>query len=236
MSDPSSFVALPRLNALLEVAVVSLGRAFAARVVVAEGAALTVGATQVIGVPPPPPMGTPVTIRWSGRRGRYSAGTVLTDVDATQFAVWTLQVTGGVEIEQRRRFVRAPAEGSVQINPAAPTSDVVLVAELIDISEGAIRLRLPGKGIDETQPLQVRLQIGDGLLSLKATVMKIGVHDPLGPGNDDPEATAAEQDPTLEAVLRIEPDETQAKALRRYVMDLQRRERALKAAEADDAV
>ena len=227
----------------------SLARSFAARIVVAEGMDLTVGATQLIGVPPPPAVGSPVTIRWSGRRGRYSAVTTLIGVDATQFAVWILRAGGSVQIEQRRRFARAWAEGTVQINlvnPAVPASDVVLVGDLIDISEGAIRCRLPSKGFDQTLALQVRLQIGERLLSLKATVLKVGPYVPPpvpgaapAPAPAPAEAPAREgeaEDPGLEAVLTIEPDEVQATALRRYVMDLQRRERALKAERADGAL
>jgi len=234
-------VGLPQQDALVE-AVLPDGRVHAARVVAVDEMVLTIAATRMsAGVAPPHP-GDVLTLRWSGRRGRCAAPARLLAVDPVQFATWTLEAVGTVEIEQRRRFVRAAGSGQVRLEPAdagaaAPGIDMVVVGQLVDIGEGGMRCRLAAGGLDPSQPVYVRLLLDDRLLTLTGTVLRLagtgtgaGAGSPAGTGagaGPGARAGAGREAPAVEAVVEFDVDSTTAQAIRRYVLNRQRLERAV---------
>lgn len=206
MTAAIPFVELPGSDLLVDV-VLADGRVHAARVVSADGYLLTVAATALAaGVAPPGP-GDRIGLRWAGRRGRYLAPGLIRSVHPVQFATWTVQAGGTVEIEQRRRFVRAAAGGPVHLGPAEPDLGLVVLGQLLDIGEGGIRCRVAGTGIDPGQPVFVRIVLDDEIVSLSGAVLRLGRPGPDG---------------MLEAVVTFEVDNRQGLAIRRYVLHRQR--------------
>jgi hypothetical protein len=202
-------VELPGTDLLVDVLLAD-GRVHGARIVAADGYLLTVAATRLAaGVAPPSP-GDQVGLRWVGRRGRYLAPCLVRSLHPVQFATWTVEAGGSVEIEQRRRFVRAPATGPIHLGAAEPDLGLVMLGQLLDVGEGGIRCRLVGGGIDPGQPVYVRLALDGELVALTGNVLRLGGAGPDG---------------AVEMVVEFAADEQQAAAIRRYVLHRQRQAR-----------
>jgi hypothetical protein len=198
----TTFVDLPTVDTLHEV-VLADGRVLPVRVVASSGMTLTVAATVLRAGTAPPAVGDRLTLRWVGRRGRCAAPCLVCAVDPVQFATWTLQAGGSVEIEQRRRFARAAGHGQVRLGPEDPDVGVVLIGDLVDIGEGGLRCRLAGSGIDPEQPVFVRLLLDGRLLLLRGTVLRMRT----GTEGSD-----------LDTIVTFEPTPAQARRIRRYVL------------------
>jgi hypothetical protein len=212
VSGDLPFVDLPVIDALVEVKLAD-GRAHPVRVVEADGLQLTVVGTQVsAGVAPPRP-GDMVSLRWAGRRGRCAAPCLVRSVHSVQFATWTLDAGGTVEVEQRRRFARAAAHGPIHLGPDEPEIGLVVLGQLVDVGEGGIRCRLAAGGLDAGQPVFVRMVLDDRMVTLTGTVLR---------------QTGAELDGTVEAIVVFDADNAQARAIRRYVLNRQRLDRAVR--------
>jgi PilZ domain len=205
-----TFIELPTVDSLNEV-VLADGRALSVRVVYTKDMTIVVAATMLRAGVAPPVVGDSVTLRWAGRRGRCAAPCRVRAVDPRQFATWTLEAGGGVEIEQRRRFARAAGLGPIQLGPAEPEVGVILIGELIDIGEGGLRCRLAGTGVDPEQPVFVRILLDGRVMMLHGTVLR------LGPG-----VAGSETD----TVVTFQATATQARQIRRYVLHRQSADRA----------
>jgi hypothetical protein len=210
------FVELPPVGSLVDV-VLADGRVQPVRAVEADGLTLTVAATLLRGGVAPPQPGDVLTLRWAGRRGRCAAPCVLRSVHPVQFATWTVEAVGTVEVEQRRRFARAPAQGPVHLGPDEPDLGLVLVGQLIDIGEGGLRVRLPAGGVDPEQPVFLRLLIDDRMVALRGTVLRL-----LETGSGD----------GVDAVVTFDADQAQARAIRRHVLNRQLADRAVRVDES----
>src|SRR4051794_30843428 len=58
-----------------------------------------------------PEAGTEVMMLWTSPRGLYGVRAVFEHVERDRVSVWWLRVVGEIEVQQRRRFVRAPFIG-----------------------------------------------------------------------------------------------------------------------------
>jgi len=206
------FVELPAADALVEV-VLADGRTHAMRVVGVQALTLTVAAIRsAAGVAQPRP-GDAVTLRWANRRGRCAGPGLVRSVHPVQFATWTIEAGGMVEVEQRRQFARASAHGPVHVGPDEPDVGTVLLGHLLDISEGGLRCRLAAPGLDPDQPVFIRLLLDDRLVTVSGRVLRLVADRP---------------DAGVEAVLVFETDSAQSEAIRRYVLNRQRRDREVR--------
>jgi hypothetical protein len=209
----TAFIDLPPVGSLVEVVLVD-GRVQTVRAVEATGLQLTLAATVLAGGVAPPRPGDQLTLRWAGQRGRCAAPCVVRSVHPQLFATWTVEAIGTVEIEQRRRFARAPGAGPVHLGPDEPDVGVVLVGQLVDIGEGGLRCRLSAGGLDPEQPVFLRLMLDDRLVTVRGSVLRL-----IGSGAPD----------GVDAVISFQADAAQARVIRRYVLQRQLADRAVRA-------
>jgi hypothetical protein len=175
------------------------------------------GFVLTLGLPPgyeeylPPGPNSLITLRWVGRRGRYTAPGRFISAESDGRIVWHVEALGTVEVEQGRQVSRAPASGLVHLGPTEPTVGVVLRGRLMDISETGMRCQLAGGGVDPGQQVSVRLVLGEQLVAVRGTVVRM-----------EPGAVEG----SLEVAVAFAPDEAQAQVIRRYVLHRQVRDRA----------
>lgn len=206
----ATLIELPAVGSLVEI-VLADGRVQPVRAVETAGFRVTVAATALAGGVVPPSLGDRLTLRWASRRGRCAAPCVVRGVHPELFATWTVEARGSVEIEQRRRFARAPGQGPVHLGPDEPDVGLVLVGDLVDISEGGVRCRVGAGGVDPEQPVFLRLLLDDRLVTLRGAVVRLIEHGPAG---------------GLDVAVSFQADPAQAQVIRRYVLARQLAERA----------
>ncbi|MBI1758548.1 MAG: PilZ domain-containing protein [Actinobacteria bacterium] len=210
MTASPRYVEIPTLGCY--VAIVDGDQTCPSHVIGVDGMVLT------LGLPPgfeeflPPGPNAFITLRWVGRRGRFTAPGRFVAAESDGRAIWKVEALGTVEVEQGRQVSRAPANGLVHLGPAEPTVGVVLRGRLVDISEGGMRCQLAGGGVDPGQQVSVRLVLEERLLAVRGTVVRM-------------EAGAVEGG--VEVAVAFEPDEAQAQLIRRYVLHRQVRDRAV---------
>lgn len=133
--------------------------------------------------------------------------------------LWVVQQVGPLSRTQRRRYVRVPALGTIEIvatgEPGAPFPH--LAGHLIDVSEAAIRCALRADDARQLAPsmeLTVGFDLGDKRFTLAATVLR------AEPTRDEDE---------IELVLIFDIDDNDASELRRLIFAEQLRQRRLSA-------
>lgn len=112
--------------------------------------------------------------------------------------LWSTTITGPGWVEQRRRFVRIPASGPVQLVPHGGEHGLEAVpdpvpAKLIEISEGALRCTVTDAAFEslaEAGPVQAGFCFGDVDFSIPG---HINIRRP-GPHDDDPMQVVVEFD------------------------------------------
>lgn len=100
--------------------------------------------------------GLPVAVAWAGARGQSRQEFLIAEVVRRRVSAWDLAPCSEVVVEQRRRYARVPASGSVRLSPVegdplqreADLADGVveplLEAHLVDLSEGGSALSVQG--------------------------------------------------------------------------------------------
>jgi hypothetical protein len=173
------------------------------RVVAASTAAVTVS------LPPAhvPRAGSTVILRWSAApRGRY---VVSATVAATEESRAELRLAGRPEIVQNRLYVRGGGgEPIVMTRSGFPEA----IGWIHDISERSVRAHFTDVEVRPGHEVALRAQLGTDVVDMTATVAKassmrqqVPVRGPL----------------SVELVALYDPDESQAKIIRRYVMRYQ---------------
>ena len=121
----------------------------------------------------PPELGTPMSLRWSaGVRGRWRADARL---DATvrpknrPILLWNLTLLGKPVVDQRRRYVRA---GGGEPAVIAPRFGDAIVGQVVDVSEGGVRCRVPYAKLLPDQPIEVTVDLDDDKLVAEAWVLR----------------------------------------------------------------
>jgi hypothetical protein len=89
----------------------------------------------------------PVEVVWGSTRGECRMRTLLVGVERRTVALWRLEVTGPVEVDQRRRHVRVNTKLRVQISQVDP-SESGADGVTLDVSEAAFRCSFPSGRID----------------------------------------------------------------------------------------
>ena len=169
------------------------------RVVHAESAGLTLSA------PPAavPPVGTPVTLRWSAApRGRYALQCAVIGVEESRVRV---RAAGAAEIEQQRHFVRGGGGEQIVMRRAGQGDAHGFIR---DISEHSMRAHFEGTTVTEGEELQLWIQLGSEIVDIPAVASRVAMlpqQVPPGPMS-------------VEIVAIFATDESQARIIRRYVM------------------
>jgi len=169
------------------------------RVVHAEGHGLTLSAP-LIAVPG---VGETVTLRWSAApRGRYALSCAVTEVDENRLAV---EARGEPLVEQQRHYVRGGGgEQVIMHRTGFPSAN----GWIRDISEHSMRAHFEGTNVRDEESLRLRIELGSEILEVLATATRVEAlpqQVPPGPMS-------------VELVAVFEPNEAQARVIRRYVM------------------
>ncbi|GGL06654.1 hypothetical protein [Mangrovihabitans endophyticus] len=178
------------------------------RVIRADGSVLTLS----LPLAHVPGTGTPVTLRWpAGPRGRYVVPGSVTRVDENRFDV---TLTGAVEVEQQRHFVRGGGGEPVLLHrPDLPDA----TGFIRDISERSVRAHFRGVDVHEGDEVCLRVALDLDLVDLHAVVTKVA-----GLPQKVPERGPA----SVELVAVFTESEPHAQTIRRYVLRLQMLARA----------
>jgi len=169
------------------------------RVVHAEGRGLTLSAPLVA----VPDVGETVTLRWSAApRGRYALPCAVTAVDENR-----LEVEAHAEplVEQQRHYVRGGGgEQVIMHRTGFPSAN----GWIRDISEHSMRAHFEGTNVRDEENLRLRIELGSEILEVRAIATRVEAlpqQVPPGPMS-------------VELVAIFEPNEAQARVIRRYVM------------------
>jgi hypothetical protein len=159
-----------------------------------------------------PAVGTEVTVRWSaGARGRLAAPSRVVSVRNGTLSTWVVEITGPVQVEQNRRFVRGGGGEVLDLERRGATGPGPVRGRVVDVSERSVRGRFTAIEIKAGDAAGIRMVLDDQVLDLSGSVLRVIE-------NSD--------SPDVDVVAIFEPDEAEATAIRRYVMKLQMLERA----------
>nr|BFE76482.1 hypothetical protein GCM10020092_097830 [Actinoplanes digitatis] len=150
-----------------------------------------------------PGVGANVALRWSAApRGRYSLLCRVTDVEENMIEV---EAQRQPVVEQHRHFVRGGGGEQVRLRRAGfPDAS----GWIRDISEHSMRGHFAGAEVNGGDDLRLEIQLGTEMVVLDAVATKVAAlpqRVPPGPMS-------------VEMVAVFDPDESQARIIRRYVM------------------
>jgi hypothetical protein len=199
----------PGINERVEISV-KRGGTYRSRVEDLDGALLTLAAPLDLLVTDVPDAGLELTVRWiAGERGRYAADAVINRVVHAHVSTWVVEITSRPEIEQNREYVRGGGGEPVELT--AGDDGEPHRGEVIDVSERSVKAVFKRLDIAPGSEVSLRLMLEDEQMTLRGHVYRVV----------DQAATSE-----VQIVLMLDADETQAQAIRRHVMNLQRLARA----------
>lgn len=112
-----------------------------------------------------PEDGEPFDVFWVGERGVLALPTVFRDRGIDNVRLWWLEVTGPVELRQRRDFVRARAATGwpvrVRLEWVLPEHGTA-EGELLDLSEGGLRARMHVPSVPVQASVAILLTVAEG--------------------------------------------------------------------------
>lgn len=199
----------PGINERVEISV-KRGGTYRSRVEDLDGALLTLAAPLDLLVTDVPDAGLELTVRWiAGERGRYAADAVVNRVVHGHVSTWVVEITSRPEIEQNREYVRGGGGEPVELTVGEAGEPHR--GEVIDVSERSVKAVFKRVDIAPGSEVSLRLMLEDEQMTLRGHVYRVV----------DQAATSE-----VQVVLMLDADETQAQAIRRHVMNLQRLARA----------
>ncbi len=201
-------LALPDVNTLVRIEVRD-GLVLPSRVEEVDGRDLLLSAPRFIGNVVPPEPGDEFGIHWTGQRGLCAVPGEFVTALREPRPLWVVRVGGGVEVVQRRRYVREAVDGPVSFVAPEAEYDSVRVGSMLDLSEGGVRVRLTRNGGSSDDTVVVRMAIEGEVLSVAGTVLRV---EPRSGGFE-------------EVVVQFDEDHPHARATRRFVLDQQARRR-----------
>jgi hypothetical protein len=161
-------------------------------------------------------IGETVLVSWPADSGVTTATTELLESRLHgRLGLWIVQVIGPLRVEQRRRFVRVPAAGAIQLTitddgkdgePAERVENPQITGQLCSVSEGALRCVIAhaeAAPLAARVTLEARFEFGKQDFCLPALVLR---------------AEPSHRDRNLiEVILLLQIDEDGAATLRRTV-------------------
>jgi hypothetical protein len=173
------------------------------RVVQAEGPTVTVS----MAITAVPAEGAPVILRWpAGPRGRYVQSGTVAGVEENRI---TVTLTGAPDVEQKRNYVRAGGGEPVLLRRSgeADTSGWIR-----DISEQSVRAHFTDVVVCEGDDLTLHIELDDTVVQVPAVATKVA----------SMRQSLPQRGPlSVELVAMFTADETQARVIRRYVLQQQ---------------
>lgn len=164
--------------------------------------------TQQGGAGPETPCGTPLQLCWSTGTGYHVMDVLLTDLPERRARLWRLEPAGPVQVLQRRAFIRVPDMLPIEIR----FGEQMWRGSVCDISEGGARCVLPGDvDLEPGDHVQVDAEIEGMHITVAAAV--VGVESTTGSRTT--------------ARLQFAELQREGDVIRRRVLDVQRRARAL---------
>jgi len=118
-----------------------------------------------------------VELRWRGLRGVSTARGKLLRVEAVSGRTvtrWRVQLDGPIQVVQRRRVARAMGVGPVAVTRLRTRLATVVNGVLLDISEEALRARVPGGTLEAGEPVAVHIGLATEVLELRGEVLRVG--------------------------------------------------------------
>jgi hypothetical protein len=137
-----------------------------------------------------PPAACRLAVRWPDDRGLWTRPATVARVSSS--ALLTLEAAGEPQVEQRRRYYRAPVDVEVELLGGGGVAS----GHTRDLSEGGARVEVRGQPPSPRTPVTTRVHLGDLHLSIPATVVRSAVRGPRGEVGvafgpvAEPEATA----------------------------------------------
>jgi hypothetical protein len=177
------------------------------RIVDADGRNLALAAPSLIGVATPP-VGAQLQIQWASGRGLWVVPGELIAIETEPLPTWRVRIAGEGEVKQRRRFARAPVDGTVSFFSETRPSNVRL-GWLQDVSAGGLRCRVPAGGDMAGDRATVRFVVDGETLEITGMLLRC---EPSAKGDD-------------EAVIEFPEEHKLAEKLQRFVMQEQMRRR-----------
>jgi hypothetical protein len=145
---------------------------------------------------PPAAAGDAVTLRWpAGTRGRYTVGGTVRETTGAWLGV---AVSGEPTIEQVRRFVRGGGGEKVWMRPTDSTESVG--GHVHDLGEQGLMAQIDGRKVQPGQNVVLLIELDDDTIEVAATVL------------------ASRADDVINVVFTFQPEEPQARAIRRHVL------------------
>ena len=94
--------------------------------------------------------GTALDVAWTGSGGGITVlpTRILAMHAEGRLRLWSLVVTGPVSTEQRRRYVRTPADGPVELRSATGSQADPVTGTLLEVSEGSVRCTVASGAAD----------------------------------------------------------------------------------------
>jgi hypothetical protein len=156
---------LPAINGLIDVILLD-GEVFHSRVEDIDGARFTVGAPYGIHAADIPKLGTAMEMAWIDGDRRHGVDVKLKALTKEQPPRWELQVIGSVHLQTRRNYVRGGGGETAEI-VRVPEN---LVARVVDLSEGGVRLRIGQDLFERDDNIQFALDLEDQHVPLHGRV------------------------------------------------------------------
>ncbi|PRY18193.1 flagellar brake protein [Kineococcus rhizosphaerae] len=167
--------------------------------------------------------GLAVSVCWAGQRGQSRQEFLIAEVVRRRVPAWELAPCSDVVVEQRRRYARVPALGPARIVPVAgdplaaepgpdgAEDEPVVLAQLVDLSEGGSALSVPaGSWMRLGRLARVHFDLDGYPVDQPGQIVRS--LNALDPGH-------------LEVVVAFSDPVPAADRLRRYVMQTQIRQR-----------
>jgi hypothetical protein len=156
---------LPAINGLIDLILLD-GEVFHSRVEDLDGIRFTVGAPYGIHAADVPPVGTAMEIAWVDGDRRHGVDVRLRAFTKEQPPRWELQVVGSVHLQTRRNYVRGGGGETAEI-VRVPEN---LVARVVDLSEGGVRLRITQDLFERDDNIEFALDLEDQHVPLHGRV------------------------------------------------------------------
>ena len=189
---------LPTLNTLIDV-VLHDGDVFESRVEDVAGKRLTVAAPFGVAAVDVPRPGALIEVAWVTEQARRAVQARLREIGHDQPPRWELEVTGSIHLQTRRNYVRGGGGEIAKLTMDGET----LVARVMDLSEGGVRLRVADDRFVKDAEVDLVLTLDRDRLPLTGTVLFVRAH---------PETESHD------VIITYEPTEAVSRAIRSYVM------------------
>ena len=173
----------------------------------ADGGDLALTAPSLIGDVLLPRPGDQIAVQWASGRGLWVVPAQLVAIEQGP-AVWRVRIAGDADVQQRRRFARAPVDGTVSLITESRPSKVRL-GWLLDVSEGGLRCRFESDGDIAGDRVTVRFVVDDETVEIPGVLLRV---DPAPQSMDV-------------LVVEFQEEHKLAEKLRRFVMQEQLRRR-----------